>query len=340
MNVTMSTQASIMIVDDEQIVAKDLELSLKRWGYNVSGIATDVEEALSLTTVTHPDLVLMDVRLRGQKDGIDAARAIREQSGTPVLYLTAYADEETLNRARDTEPYGYLVKPFQDDELHAAVEMALEKHRRDMARGSAAVRREAVLRAALDAIVVMDDEGRILELNEAAEKLFRLEPRQAVGRLFASHFAPDLSENRDYVRVFQALATPAGALPGQRIDMTGVRSDGSTFPAELAMVRTETQGRSVFVAFVRDNTERKRSEDEMNRFLSSLLRSSGRKKPFPEFIPICAACSKARDENGEWMRIEAYLQEHLEISFTHGYCRECAARLLASCARGNESPNE
>jgi len=119
----------ILVVEDESIVATGIRTMLKSFGYDVPAVASPGEEAIKKAAETHPDLVLMDIVLEGDIDGIDAAKQIRARFfDIPVVYLTAHADENTLKRAKITEPYGYILKPFNEGELHAAVEMALYKH--------------------------------------------------------------------------------------------------------------------------------------------------------------------------------------------------------------------
>lgn len=120
--------ASILIVEDESIVALDIQSCLKGLGYTPLGIASRGEEAIRKALQLQPDLVLMDIRLKGDMDGVEAAQQIRTLLGTPVVFLTAYADEQTLQRARITGPFGYLIKPFEERELHATIEMALYQH--------------------------------------------------------------------------------------------------------------------------------------------------------------------------------------------------------------------
>lgn len=123
----------ILVVEDENIVAKDLQQTLRMLGYGVPVIASSGEEAIEKATATHPDLVLMDVRLKGRLDGVAAAEQISDRLDIPVVYLTAYADEQTLGRAKATEPFGYLLKPFDERSLHAAIQVALHRHRMQMA---------------------------------------------------------------------------------------------------------------------------------------------------------------------------------------------------------------
>ena len=121
--------AQILVVEDEIIVAKDIQNTLINVGYAVPAVASSGAEAIEKAADTRPDLILMDIRLKGDIDGVQAAQQIRALFDIPVIYLTAYADYETLQRAKITEPYGYIVKPFAEKELHAGIEMALNKHK-------------------------------------------------------------------------------------------------------------------------------------------------------------------------------------------------------------------
>jgi len=123
------TDTKILIVEDEVIVARNIEKRLISAGYKVTGIASSAEKAIGLAASLKPDLVLMDIKLKGKMDGIDAAKAIRNSYRLPIIYLTSYADEETFQRAKITEPFGYLIKPFELKELNRSVEMALYKNK-------------------------------------------------------------------------------------------------------------------------------------------------------------------------------------------------------------------
>jgi signal transduction histidine kinase len=118
----------LLIVEDEEIVAFDLEDILKSLGYKVSAIVASGEEAIAVCTTIKPDLVLMDIMLKGDMDGTQAAEVIKKHFNIPVIYLTAYGDTRTLDRAKTTEPFGYLVKPFEERELYTAIEIALSRH--------------------------------------------------------------------------------------------------------------------------------------------------------------------------------------------------------------------
>ena len=125
-------KVSVLVVEDESIVAKDIQNSLKKLGYNVPEVVSTGEDAIQAAGQHQPDLVLMDIMLKGEISGIDAAEQVRKNFDIPVIYLTAYADESTLSKAKVTEPYGYIIKPFKEIDLHTSIEMALYKHSKEL----------------------------------------------------------------------------------------------------------------------------------------------------------------------------------------------------------------
>jgi DNA-binding LytR/AlgR family response regulator len=122
---------NVLVVEDESIVSKDIQHSLKKLGYTVVGAASTGEKAIELALSERPDIVLMDIMLKGGMNGIEAASLIKEQIAIPVIYLTAYADESTLSKAKISEPYGYILKPFKEIDLQTSIEMAVYKHKKE-----------------------------------------------------------------------------------------------------------------------------------------------------------------------------------------------------------------
>jgi len=125
------SRAKILIVEDESIIAEDIADSLKILGYQVTAIVFSGEEAIQVAGDMQPDLVLMDIQLQGEMDGITAAEQIRSRFQIPIVYLTAYADDNTLQRVNGTKPFGYVVKPFEEKNLHSAIQIALHRHQHD-----------------------------------------------------------------------------------------------------------------------------------------------------------------------------------------------------------------
>jgi CheY-like chemotaxis protein len=200
--------AKILVTEDEGIVAADIEDRLRSLGYHVTATCSSGAEALQRIEETRPDLVLMDIMIQGDMDGIETARHVREDFGIPVIFLTAYSDDATFERAKITEPFGYLLKPFEERELRTNIEMALYKH--------------------------------------AMEK------------------------------------------------------------------------------------ERDRLVDELKEALNAVKLLSG-------LLPICASCKKIRDDNGYWSEVENYISQHSDADFTHGYCPDCANRMLEGYLKDRES---
>lgn len=124
-------KTNVLVVEDESIVSKDIQHSLKKLGYNVVGAASTGERAIELAKSEKPDIVLMDIMLKGEMNGIDTADVMKSEFGIPVIFLTAYADDSTLSKAKVTEPYGYIIKPFKEVDLHTTIEMALYMHNKN-----------------------------------------------------------------------------------------------------------------------------------------------------------------------------------------------------------------
>lgn len=118
----------VLIVEDETLIAEELKERLERYGFCVIGAVDTGDEGIQIAISEVPDLVLMDIRLKGEKDGVQAATEIRRQVDVPVVYLTAYSDRITLERAKHTNPYGYVLKPFHERELQVTLELAMHRH--------------------------------------------------------------------------------------------------------------------------------------------------------------------------------------------------------------------
>jgi len=161
---------NILIVEDEVIVALDIRARLESLGHSVLGLATTGEEAIKAVEQTIPDLVLMDVRLKGELDGIETAGILRKRFGVPAVYLTAYGDDETLHRAKFTEPYGFLIKPFEERELHGTIEMALYKIAMEKSLRQQTSRLEQVMATIPEGIALFDASNRLLTSNLRARQ--------------------------------------------------------------------------------------------------------------------------------------------------------------------------
>ncbi len=161
--------ARILIVEDERITAEDLRDILVDLGYDVVGVVSSGAEAIAAVERTSPDLALMDIRIKGEMDGTETARILRQRFNVPVIYLTAHADRQTLDRAKVAEPLGYIVKPFQETELQASVEIALYKQAVDRTAREREELLAGTVRAIGEGIISVDRDRAVTLLNPAAE---------------------------------------------------------------------------------------------------------------------------------------------------------------------------
>jgi signal transduction histidine kinase/CheY-like chemotaxis protein len=170
----MNASAHILIVEDEAIVAFNLQQRLSHMGYHVPDVAVSGSETLALVSQSRPDLILMDIHIEGAMDGIEVAARIHETSPVPVIYLTAYSEDSTLERARQTRPYGYLIKPFSERELHATIQMALERHAVEKALAESKQLLQQALDAARMGTVEFDCASGQVSLSQGSANLMGL----------------------------------------------------------------------------------------------------------------------------------------------------------------------
>ncbi|MEO5361463.1 MAG: diguanylate cyclase [Nitrospirota bacterium] len=174
-------KARVMVVEDEGIIAMDIRRTLADFGYIVTSVSATAEEAVKRSQTDKADVVLMDVVLGGPMDGIEAAEIIRSTSGTPVIFLTSYSDEYILERAKITEPFGYLLKPFRDRELYVTIEMALYKDKMQRQLRQSHDWFSTTLMSIGDGVITTDAEGRVTFINKAAARLAGLKEEEVIG---------------------------------------------------------------------------------------------------------------------------------------------------------------
>jgi CheY-like chemotaxis protein len=175
------TRCTILIVEDEKVVAKAVQETLNRLGYDVKGIATSGEEAVRKVAEVKPDLVLMDIVLSGVLDGIQAAEQITKSQDVAIVYMTALSDTKTLQRVKQASPFGYVHKPVQDRELHTAIEVALSRQAMERKVRESQQWLAATLRCISEAVIATDPQGRVKFLSAMAEALTDTKKDAALG---------------------------------------------------------------------------------------------------------------------------------------------------------------
>jgi PAS domain S-box-containing protein len=247
--------ARILVVEDEAIVARDIVHQLERFGHRVVAETSRGEEAVALAAKLLPDLVLMDVQLAGWMDGIDAAQAIRRNSTVPVVFLTAFATDNVLQRAKQASPFGYLVKPFDPQQLETAIEIALHQHEVESKLRESREELATILRTATDAFFLADGQGRLLDVNEATCRLLGF-TREELLAMTVADLEQEVAPEQVAETIARVLKTGS-----ERFERRMRRKDGSWAEVELSVNSLPAGDRRV-MAFARDISARKRADEE------------------------------------------------------------------------------
>jgi PAS domain S-box-containing protein len=245
---------NILIVENESIIAMELEDRLSQLGYTVAGTVASAQAAFKHIEKKRPDIILMDIRIQGAKDGIETAEEVRSRFGIPVIYLTAHADEATMQRAKVTEPFGYLLKPFREQELRAAIEMALYKQEMENRLRASEARSKALLNANPDLMFLLDREGTYLDFHASNPALLVASPEQILGKKIKDIFPAELTQ-----RFINAIEN---ALDHDREEIAEyqlmLNDEQHYFEARIVPCTEQT-----VLSLVRDITERKQAEEEL-----------------------------------------------------------------------------
>ena len=268
------TPSTILIVEDDRIVARDIQQQLTRIGHIVAGITARGEEVLPLSIRLQPDLVLMDIRLEGDVDGIDAAQQIRDTCNIPVIYLTAYADDETLQRAGVTEPFGYLLKPFEDSQLRTAIEMALYKYAAERRLRESERRYAVTLSSIGDAVIATDEKGQVTFMNPIAEALTGWSRADAVGMPLVEVFRIINEDTRHTVDSPAANVLRSGVVVGLANHTILVARDGRETPIDdCGAPIIDDRGAIIGTVLIfRDITQRRQTEAALRQAHAELER--------------------------------------------------------------------
>ncbi|MBE9181697.1 response regulator [Oculatella sp. LEGE 06141] len=261
-----SQMVRILIVEDEYIIAATLQENLEALGYSVLDIACVAEEAIAKARALQPDLVLMDIRLQGQMDGIHAAEHIWNQLQIPVIYVTGHSDRSTLERAKETFPFGYILKPVKEKELYVAIETALNRHEREQFLNVA-------LRQINDGVIVVDTQCRVNYLNRTAEILTGWPQNEAHGQALMTVFNLIDEETQVQIENLATVTIQQGSLFCLDEQVLLVARDGTMRPVTNSMASLmEHRGKLTGVIIVfQDDTQRRVAERNLFLHRAQLL---------------------------------------------------------------------
>lgn len=257
----------ILVVEDEGVIALEIAQSLRDLGHTVAGTADDCQGAVALARDEQTDLVLMDIMLKGDSDGIEAARRIRAERDVPVVFLTAYSDAQTLARAKDVAPYGFLIKPFRADELRAALDLAFAKHEMESRLRASEARFRGAFADAPIGMVLLDASGQVTSVNEAFCRLTNATVDELQRRPFAGLVRP---ADRAHIAALLESARQ-GSAGASQVELIRHAGDGAVCAiVSVAALSARTSGTEAFVAHVQDVTARQRAEAELARHRDQL----------------------------------------------------------------------
>lgn len=252
-----------MVVEDERIVAFNLQQGLSNLGYEVPAVAATGSEALRKAREIEPDLVLMDIHLQGDIDGIEIASRLNAERPMPVVYLTAYSDDVTLDRARATQPYGYLIKPFSERELHATIQMALARREAESALRESEERLSLALDAARMGMLEMDETSQVVHLSNDTAELLGVEADD--GSVTLEELLACVDE-ADREKVRGEIRNGLRDFARFHVEFRGKMHDGSLrwLMIQGKSVSTDGHNDSRVIGVLQDVTERKSAEDRVH----------------------------------------------------------------------------
>jgi PAS domain S-box-containing protein len=250
----------ILVVDDEATISTHLEEKLTAMGYEVVGRASSGEEAVEKAGKLRPELVLMDIVMGGRLDGIEAARIIRETWAIPCVFLTAYGDDKYIARAKNVEPLGYILKPFQDSALKASIEVALYNKKVAQRLRDSEQQWRLLAENLKDGIILGDCDGKIFFWNKGAEDIFGYKASEAMGQPL-TFILPESHRQAYLKQLEQFFLTGRSGDLGKWTEIVGLRKDWSKFPLELCLAPWQIKDKVIFICLVRDITDRKKTED-------------------------------------------------------------------------------
>lgn len=321
-------QATILVVEDETIVARDIQCSLQRLGYHVPSTATSGEEAIRKAGEIKPDLVIMDIVLKGRMDGVETAQHLQHQFDVPVVYLTAYTDRQTLDRVKTTTPAGYMLKPFQPTELRTTIELALHRSRSNRHVKESLRWLMTTVRCIEEAVITTNRDGQVTYMSPAAESL--------TGWTFQELMELDLGVllEREKVAPFVTVDNPARQA---MVERRSVRLDGlylkkkngaiHEIGGRVAPVVDETglmMGAVVVFSPVKASEPVRAAPGESDH---RCARPAG-------IINLCAWCKRVPDEAGHWYDLATFISEHSSLQFNGGLCPECMTKCFPQEVQG------
>lgn len=334
------TPPRILIVEDEAVIRADIRLQLQALGYQVVGEACSGQEAVFLSGQLRPDLVLMDIGLGPGMDGIAAAREIREHQALPVVFLSAYAADDILERAMLAEPYGYILKPFSERELHTVLKMALYKHQMDVRDAELALRNQVILDNLTSGVLSVGPQGIVESINRGACTIFGYAADEVLGQNVSLLMPERFRDSHNTYLQHVEPDSPNTMVCLQR-EASGRRKSGEVFPLRLTVSCIAKASQVSYIVVLTDISERRQAEEKIQNlaFVDELTGLPNRRSLLDRLrIAIKAAARSAQHGALIQLDLDHFRQLNDTLGPTYGddLLRQAGVRLLA-CVREEDT---
>ena len=284
-------RGSVLIVEDESIIALDLEENLKDMGFDIAGVTDEETEALEIAKTNSPDVALMDINLNGVKDGIDIASELKEQYRIPTIFLTAHSDREIVDRAVGISPYGYLLKPYKYDELEIAIETVLKRSLMDKEVSIRMKLLKDAIENMLEGIIIVNNNGIISFANSQAKIILEKSEKEIIGRSVEEVLFIDEDQHDGHTKASH-------------------RKNRDIFFRSNPVMNNSTVLGNIFQISINEDFI-----DESEFFTEEVEESSS--------IQICSSCNHIKDGKNDWIDLDTYLEKSLKLEITKSLCKDC-----------------
>jgi PAS domain S-box-containing protein len=308
----------VLLVEDEVEEAGHLKRCLDDIGCHVVATASTGREAVEEARLHQPNLVLMDIVLEGDMDGIETSHRIRDHMDVPIIYITAYSDREYLNQVWDTDPFGFISKPCDMDTLKASIQVAMHRKLKEELVIEAREKYRGLFDTMSDPIAVFSaSDDKILHVNQRLCSLLDRPENELIGRSIWEIFPNETVKK--YKSIIEHIAQD---ITHPYEPMLLSRADGDVVPVEASLCSSVLDSVEMITLTFRDISKKKLAEWE-RKLIDELRLTMNKKKDAMELYTICAHCKKVKDSIQTWRNLESFFYHHLNIEFSHGICPDC-----------------
>jgi len=314
----------VLLVEDEVEDADRLRRCLDEMGCRVVATASSGRDALEEARLHKPNLVLMDIVLQGDMDGIETSQKIRDDMDIPIIYITAYSDRGYLDQVWDTDPFGYISKPCDAATLKASIQVALHRKSREEYAVDSRERYRKLFQMVGDPVVVFcATDGIIHHANDHLCILVDRPVDEIIGSQIWELFPEEIAHwYKSFISNISKETTP------QYEPMLLSRTDGNVVPVETSFHSEQLDSMEMITLTFRDISRKNLAEWE-KKLVDAMKRMVSKKKHGEEIYTICANCKKVRDSMHRWWSLESFFYHNLGIEFSHGICPECLSGYYA-----------